>query len=582
MNNAEVNTKLKYNKLPVGWVKIRLRELGKFKTSSVDKKVDKNEKPARLINYMDVYRKNFIDNSLKLMEVTANNHEITVSQVRKGDILFTPSSETPDDIGHSAVILEDLPNTLYSYHLVRLTIRESISIDLKFRGYFCNFKEVLRQFEQSSTGVTRYTLSRKDFEEVEIILPISPTEQQKIAEILETVDETIEKTDAIITKYKRIKQGLMQDLLTRGITAFEFEKDKLISAVKKVFDSGDHSFGREENLVNHLSRHLSELFLGWNVDSEVEKNNKRQRPDIIIHKRKMDENLFAIEVKKNENLNAIKQDIEKLEDVMLGDYNYEDAIFIGFDIENFEDVFKLSEKVNFILVSKNGEIKVRSRIRRFKDSPLGRIPEEWKIVKLSNITDVMVGYVGPISEFYITDGDKIPLLSTTNVSKNGIKLESLKYVTSEFHNRNKKSQIFPCDIMIARHGLSGSAAVIPDNLKEAQCLNVIIVRHSEKFESKFIEYLFNFKFIRDILIGWKSGSVQGVVNTKILEKFKIFLPPLLEQHRIAGILSQIDETIEKEKKYKEKLERIKQGLMEDLLTGKVRVNNLIKEGIESV
>jgi len=56
------------------------------------------------------------------------------------------------------------------------------------------------------------------------------------------------------------------------------------------------------------------------------------------------------------------------------------------------------------------------------------------------------------------------------------------------------------------------------------------------------------------------------------------LPPLPEQHRIVSILSQIDEAIEKEQKYKEKLERIKKGLMEDLLTGKVRVNHLIEEG----
>jgi len=56
-----------------------------------------------------------------------------------------------------------------------------------------------------------------------------------------------------------------------------------------------------------------------------------------------------------------------------------------------------------------------------------------------------------------------------------------------------------------------------------------------------------------------------------IKSIQIPLPPLPEQHRIASILSQIDEAIEKEQKYKEKLERIKKGLMEDLLTGKVRV-----------
>ncbi|MCW1311770.1 MAG: restriction endonuclease subunit S, partial [Candidatus Parvarchaeota archaeon] len=52
-----------------------------------------------------------------------------------------------------------------------------------------------------------------------------------------------------------------------------------------------------------------------------------------------------------------------------------------------------------------------------------------------------------------------------------------------------------------------------------------------------------------------------------------------EQQKIAEILETVDNIIEKEQKYKEKLEKLKQGFMEDLLTGKVRVNNLIKEDL---
>jgi len=63
------------------------------------------------------------------------------------------------------------------------------------------------------------------------------------------------------------------------------------------------------------------------------------------------------------------------------------------------------------------------------------------------------------------------------------------------------------------------------------------------------------------------------LNKNTLDRIKIAIPKSKpEQHRIASILSQTDETIEKEQKYKQKLERIKQGLMEDLLTGKVRVS----------
>jgi type I restriction enzyme S subunit len=60
-------------------------------------------------------------------------------------------------------------------------------------------------------------LMNSTFRDIKIIHPNNYYEQQKIAEILETVDNAIEKTDKIIEKYKRIKQGLMQDLLTKGI-----------------------------------------------------------------------------------------------------------------------------------------------------------------------------------------------------------------------------------------------------------------------------------------------------------------------------------------------------------------------------
>ena len=443
MNKLKAESKLKYNKLPVGWVKTRLGELGKFKTSSVDKKVDKNEKPVRLINYMNVYRGNFIDNSLKLMEVTANNHEITVNQVRKGDILFTPSSETPDDIGHSAVVLKDLPNTLYSYHLVKLTIRESISIDLKFRGYFCNFKEVLKQFEQSSTGVTRYTLSKKDFEEVETILPISLTEQQKIAEILETVDETIEKTDAIIEKYKRIRQGLMQDLLTRGI-------------------------------------------------------------------------------------------------------------------------------------DENGQIR-NEKTHKFKDSSLGRIPEEWEVVEIKKIAEQV--HLKNIKNI------NLPVLSCTKY--NGL-VDSLEYF---------KKQIFSDDISkykivkrrqfaYATNHLEEGAIGYQDiyNLAVISPMYTVFESNKNYINDNFLFRVLKTEKYRLVYESKTEASVnrRGGLRWKYFSDIKIPVPSLPEQKRIASILSQIDETIEKEQNYKEKLERIKQGLMEDLLTGKVRVNHLIKEGSESV
>jgi Restriction endonuclease S subunits len=79
------------------------------------------------------------------------------------------------------------------------------------------------------------------------------------------------------------------------------------------------------------------------------------------------------------------------------------------------------------------------------------------------------------------------------------------------------------------------------------------------------------------MINLGSGTTFQEISKSNLANIPIPLPPLPEQQRIAEILSQIDQTIEKEEQYKEKLQKIKQGLMQDLLTGKVRVNKLLEE-----
>jgi restriction endonuclease S subunit len=182
----------KFGEIPNSWSIKKLGEIGEFKTSSVDKKIKQDEEKVFLLNYMDVYKNYFIDKSLKLMEVTAKEKQISNNDVRKGDIFFTPSSETPDDIGHSAVIMDDLENTVYSYHLMRLRLESDF--DLKFRGYFCNTNLVLKQFSKLSKGVTRFTLSKEDFMRVEVILPNDSDEQKEIANIIYEFDKDLEDT----------------------------------------------------------------------------------------------------------------------------------------------------------------------------------------------------------------------------------------------------------------------------------------------------------------------------------------------------------------------------------------------------
>ena len=193
------------------WEEKKLGEIGDFQTSSIDKLSIPNEEEVFLVNYMNVYRHERINNETKksLQKVTAKSSQILSCSLLKGDVLFTPSSETPSDIGHSVVIFEDLKQTVYSYHLMRY--RPKIKIDILYSHYFCNVPSVLKQISQLASGSTRFTISVKAFSSIILNLPSLP-EQQKIASFLSTIDEKIEKCQGQIKAMDKWKKGLLQQM----------------------------------------------------------------------------------------------------------------------------------------------------------------------------------------------------------------------------------------------------------------------------------------------------------------------------------------------------------------------------------
>lgn len=193
------------------WEEEKLGDIGEFKTSSVDKKVVKGEKIVNLVNYMNVYKhENITNETVKtFMKVSAKDIQIKTSNLKKGDILFTPSSETADDIGHSVVISKDLENTLYSYHVIRF--RPKIQLYILYSHYFCNIPEVLNQIRRVATGTTRFTVSLAEFSKITINLPCVE-EQIKIADFLSSIDEKIKFSSEILLETKKFKKALLQQM----------------------------------------------------------------------------------------------------------------------------------------------------------------------------------------------------------------------------------------------------------------------------------------------------------------------------------------------------------------------------------
>jgi len=328
------------------------------------------------------------------------------------------------------------PHIAINEHLFILRSKKLFEQKYLFYWLYSSFAQT--EIRNRITGSAQPGLSSSFIKNFFLPLPPLP-EQQKIAEILETVDNAIEKTEKIIEKYKRIKQGLMQDLLTKGI-------------------------------------------------------------------------------------------------------------------------------------DENGNIR-DEKTHKFKDSPLGRIPEEWEVSYVSNFTEINpITKINPKELYPFIEMEATPIMG-----------KQYKYITLrrgfEAGSKFKKG-----DILLARitpSAENGKALLVPDNIEIGiGSTEFIVFRAKENIDSNFLFYLLISDYVRSIAIGLMEGtSGRQRIPKYVFEKvIKVGIPKSKsEQQRIAEILSQIDKTIEKEEQYKEKLKRLKQGLMGDLLTGKVRVNHLVEE-----
>lgn len=203
----------------------------------------------------------------------------------------------------------------------------------------------------------------------------------------------------------------------------------------------------------------------------------------------------------------------------------------------------------------------------YKETEIGIIPEDWEVYKVEDLSiRVCVGFVGTCSDSYTSETNGVPMIRTTNLKTSGVDLMDLKFVTHEFHSRNKKSQLRKGDILVARHGSNGKASVF-DYEFEANSLNIVIIRPNEELiNSYYFKEFFNCKLVTIQVANKIGGSVQSVINTKSIATIDIAFPPLPEQQRIAEILSTTDNHIEKLDKIIEDYQLLKKGMMKKLLT----------------
>ena len=170
--------------------------------------------------------------------------------------------------------------------------------------------------------------------------------------------------------------------------------------------------------------------------------------------------------------------------------------------------------------------------------------ENVSIVPLKDVVKrVKVGFVGSCNNDYCSSDEGVPMIRTTNLTTEGIKLENLKYINNTFHIAHKKSQLHFGDILIARHGHNGLASLWEYKF-DAQCLNVVVVEPDESLANRYyLTYLINSPLIQKQIKSLTGGSVQSVINTKDIADLLIPIPSLDKQKEIADFISLFNKKI---------------------------------------
>ena len=399
--------------IPKDWEVIKMGDVASLKNGANFSTKDVGE-GRLMVNVKDLYDfKPFV----KIVDETRVSNIADSYILKDGDLLFVRSSLVRDGVGFSAMFRDNGESTVYSGFIIRSRIN-SPKIFNPFVAYYLRSGLGRKNTIRLSGTVTITNIGQDALALLPIPVPPLP-EQQKIAEILSTVDEQISTTQAIIDKSKELKKGLMQKLFSEGIGHTEF-KDTKIGRIPKSWE------------ISKLGEHCVKATKKF----EPSKSNDSHK-------------------------------------------------YIG-----LEHIISNAHRIN--------------------------------------------GY-----------GDSNDTLSTKTIFTKG---EILYGKLRPYLNK------------VWRAKFNGVCTT-----------EILVLKSKNEFDNGFLFYLLhNHRFIGHT-ISHTEGTSLPRANWKDISIFKIPLPSLSEQEKIADILSEADAKIEKEEQEKAHLEQLKKGLMQQLLTGQKRV-----------
>ncbi|EIV99908.1 restriction endonuclease subunit S [Thermoanaerobacter siderophilus] len=212
---------------------------------------------------------------------------------------------------------------------------------------------------------------------------------------------------------------------------------------------------------------------------------------------------------------------------------------------------------------------------QLKETEIGLVPGHWEVVKLGEvIQESFSGGTPPTNVREYWDGT-IPWTTSAIISEDEVLLSRHQRAITNLGLANSSSKIAPRESVIVgtRVGV-GKAVVATFDIAINQDLTALIL-NKEKIEPLFLVYLFKSTCLQQQIKNRTRGTTIKGITRRDLLNISILLPPLHNQQAIVRILQVVDQKIQAEKAKKQALETLFQALLHHLMTGKLRVKDII-------
>ncbi|WP_413627763.1 restriction endonuclease subunit S [Fructilactobacillus vespulae] len=209
MENNEMTPKIRFKGFSDPWEQRKLGNVGSsYSGLSGKTKDDFGHGEAKYVTYKDIFDNELIVNTEKFDNIGIDNSQ---NLVNKGDALFTISSEIPEEVGMSSVLMVTVPN-LYLNSFC-FGFRPNNSLSSLFLGYLFRSNYFRKKVQILAQGISRYNISKKKVMDINLIYPAEYLEQYKIGSLLKSIDQLITANERKIELLKEEKKLIITMLL---------------------------------------------------------------------------------------------------------------------------------------------------------------------------------------------------------------------------------------------------------------------------------------------------------------------------------------------------------------------------------